>query len=541
MNTQIFFRSSCLLHKNLKRAAVFALIMLVSLGQLNAAIRYVNINASGTGNGTSWANAYTNFKTAIDNAATGDEVWVAKGTYQPSSGTSFSMKNGVKIYGGFNGGEATLNARNWRSNLTILRGNNSRVLYNSTLSSTALLDGFTITGGNINSSGGGVYNDASSPTFVNCTFSGNTGVYGGAVSNYISSPTFSSCIFSGNSANYGGGIDNQDSSPTFSNCVFNGNTAINSGHGIYNYSGATTLVNVTFANHGNFGIANGSGIDKIIIKNSIIWDAIDGGYTASNSLLKGLNPSGTDNIDATSLTANDIFTNYANGTYTLKQTSPALNTGANTAFAGLTATTLDLAGNVRVYNFNNSGIIDMGAYEYQGNPPVLPVTLVDYTAKIEDNSAKLQWQTGSETDNKGFIIYRRGDEGDFITLGEVKAATSSNLGNQDYQYIDKQPLNGNNYYKLAQVDLDGKATTLGIRSLNFSLSAVNFKLYPNPTTNKVFITGEAKGRFTLFNSLGQKVAFGNLAQLNSGWDVSSLKAGLYYFSINGKSYKVVKQ
>lgn len=541
MTTGLPFQSSCLLYKCLKRVTVFTLLLLVSFGQLNAAIRYVNINATGTGIGTSWANAYTNFKTAIDAAVSGDEVWVAKGTYQPANGTSFSMKDGVKIYGGFNGGETTLNARNWRNNLTILKGNNSRVLYNSTLSSTALLDGFTVTGGNISSSGGGVYNDNSSPAFSNCIFSGNTGVFGGAVSNYTSSPTFSNCIFSGNSANYGGGIDNQASAPTFLNCLFNGNTAIDSGNGIYNYSGLITLINVTFANNGNHGIINGSGIDKITIKNSIIWDAINGGYTASNSLLKGLNPGGTGNIDAISLTANDIFTNYASGTYTLKQTSPALNKGANAAFTGLTATTLDLSGNLRVYNYNNAGIIDMGAYEYQGNPPVLPVTLVDYTAKKEGNNAKLQWQTSSETNNKSFMIYRRGDDGEFNTLGEVKAATISNLSYQDYQYTDRQPLDGNNYYKLVQVDLNGKATDLGLRSLNFSLSAVNLQLYPNPTTTKIFINGTAKGSFTLFNSLGQKIAFGSLAQLNAGWDVSSLQAGMYYFSIDGKSYKVAKQ
>ena len=55
------------------------------------------------------------------------------------------------------------------------------------------------------------------------------------------------------------------------------------------------------------------------------------------------------------------------------------------------------------------------------------------------------------------------------------------------------------------------------------------------------MTGAAKGKFSVFNSLGQKVAFGSVAQLNAGWDVSSLQAGLYYFSIDGKSYKVVKQ
>ena len=124
-----------------------------------AKIIYVDITATGLNNGTSWTNAYTNFQSGITSAVAGDEVWVAKGIYQCPSYSSFSMKSGVKIYGGFSNTETLISERNWVNNLTILLGNEASVVYNSNVDANAQLDGFTITGGvSQYGQGGGVYN-----------------------------------------------------------------------------------------------------------------------------------------------------------------------------------------------------------------------------------------------------------------------------------------------------------------------------------------------------------------------------------------------
>ena len=80
-----------------------------------ATIIFVDVNASGVNNGTSWGDAYTNLSTAISNATSGDEIWVADGVYTPggSANDSFLLKDGVSIYGGFAGGEGSLGDRNW--------------------------------------------------------------------------------------------------------------------------------------------------------------------------------------------------------------------------------------------------------------------------------------------------------------------------------------------------------------------------------------------------------------------------------------------
>ena len=251
---------------------------------------YVKHDATGTGDGSSWTNAYTDLQPAIDAAVAGDEVWVAAGTYKPTSwpngGSSdrerhFSLKNGVAVYGGFAGTETLLAERDIAANETICSGdfNGDDVVTGSgatlaitnneenafsvffhigvSLDASAELDGVTISGGSgTENNGGGMYNNECSPTLINCTFSGNdVGVDGGGMYNYYSNPVLTNCRFIGNRVgHFGGGIYNDSSSPTLTGSTFDGNNAV-SGAGIYNKSGSSNLTDCTFAENdsGSFG------------------------------------------------------------------------------------------------------------------------------------------------------------------------------------------------------------------------------------------------------------------------------------------------
>ncbi|NJK81317.1 MAG: hypothetical protein HC914_16090, partial [Chloroflexaceae bacterium] len=167
-----------------------------------------------SGDGLTWATAKRNLQTALALASAGAEIWVADGTYYPDEGTgqtndnrasTFALKDGVAIYGGFAGTETLLSERDVAANVATLSGdidgipadntdNAYHVVTSNGNATTALLDGFTITGGNANGSnpqdrGGGIYAFTSSQAqFANLTISSNTATFGGGVYNDGSSP-----------------------------------------------------------------------------------------------------------------------------------------------------------------------------------------------------------------------------------------------------------------------------------------------------------------------------------------------------------------
>lgn len=107
---------------------IFLVIIAINLiikGHALAARKYAAPTSAGLGDCSSWENACT-LQTAINNATSGDEIWVKKGIHTPTTGNNredaFWLNPGVKIYGGFNGDETDLNQRNWVDNQTILSG-----------------------------------------------------------------------------------------------------------------------------------------------------------------------------------------------------------------------------------------------------------------------------------------------------------------------------------------------------------------------------------------------------------------------------------
>ena len=106
--------------------AASALLGAAATATTFAAVIYVNAAATGSNNGSSWANAYTSLQTALGAANASDELWVAAGTYKPTATTdrtiSFAMKNAVGIYGGFVGTETLRSQRNPALHVTTLSG-----------------------------------------------------------------------------------------------------------------------------------------------------------------------------------------------------------------------------------------------------------------------------------------------------------------------------------------------------------------------------------------------------------------------------------
>ena len=381
--------------------------------EINAVtILYVEYAASG--DCSTWEQACS-LNIAVNTADSDTEIWVHAGTYNLSGGgreRELQMKNGVAIYGGFDGTETSREQRNPDpvTNGTIISGdigvagdasdNRYHVVTGSSTDSTAILDGFTITGGNADgtnpySLGGGMYISDGSPTLRNLIISGNTATgAGGGIYNWGGSPTLTNVTFSGNWAYSGGGMYNNDgSSPTLTDVTFSGNSATSWGGGMYNgYSSSPMLTNVTFsgnsANYSGGGMYNWGGLSKPNVRNGILWNNQDlsgtGTITANvynewestitliHSLVQGsggsaiwnIDPSYVDgggNIDSDPLFVEPVYPAGAPttiGDLHLGADSPAIDAGDNQYVTGIPT---DLDGDPRI----SGGTVDMGAYEYQ--------------------------------------------------------------------------------------------------------------------------------------------------------------------------------
>ncbi|MFN0215542.1 MAG: choice-of-anchor Q domain-containing protein, partial [Saprospiraceae bacterium] len=216
-------------------------------------IRYVNHNASGSADGSSWANAFIRVQQALAVAQDGDEIWIAKGTYKPTTTNDryarYDLPSGVAVYGGFAGTETQREQRDWTANLTILSGdigvpgdstdNSFNVLYAYSPNDKTRLDGLVFEEGNATNddinidyhrptrSGGGIYLDGENFGYaqlsvVNCTIRRNRalyqggGIYANGRSGGMAIIRLDNCLFEMNtSQTFGGGfsIENDFAQP----------------------------------------------------------------------------------------------------------------------------------------------------------------------------------------------------------------------------------------------------------------------------------------------------------------------------------------
>ncbi|MBW2690411.1 MAG: hypothetical protein JRC99_10835, partial [Deltaproteobacteria bacterium] len=260
---------------NLSILIVFLIPHLGGLSAVQAApgVIYVDIDAiTGADDGTSWDDAYIDLQSAMASALPTDELWVAEGMYKPTSGTdrvaSFQLLSNVALYGGFSGTEVNRDDRDWTAHLTVLSGdigtagladdNSYHVVTGSDTDSSAVLDGFTITGGqadgtDLDGNGAGMVNENGSPTLINLIIRDNHALMqGGGMHNFQGDPTLMHVLFDTNSviSGRGGGMQNTKSNPVLVNVVFRSNSSPDYGGGMHNWTSNPTLVNVVFSgNH----------------------------------------------------------------------------------------------------------------------------------------------------------------------------------------------------------------------------------------------------------------------------------------------------
>lgn len=196
-----------------------------------------------------------------------------------------------------------------------------------------------------------------------------------------------------------------------------------------------------------------------------------------------------------------------------------------------------------VYNFNiNTKVAtSFGANRFKllfQPPVVLPLQLTGFTVKKANGGAELNWSTSSEKNNDRFELERSTDGKVFEKIAQVKGGGNS-LNKLSYSFTDKNPANGTNYYRLKQVDLNGKYTYSNSLTLEYNLSADNSKLilYPNPVVDEIILDLKNNNSKTvivcIIDAVGKCV---KSSQVNTSelirQHVANLNSGVYFLEVS---------
>ncbi|WP_133273703.1 T9SS type A sorting domain-containing protein [Hymenobacter radiodurans] len=193
------------------------------------------------------------------------------------------------------------------------------------------------------------------------------------------------------------------------------------------------------------------------------------------------------------------------------------------------------------YNRNTTNVVgatgslrlDGAFFSLADGATPLPVELISFAGKAENNAVRLTWATASEKQNKGFDIEHRSDQSEWSKIGFVAGNGTTNQRN-NYSYIDRAASAGNNYYRLRQVDLDGKSVYS--QPVTVQVGAIAFSLSPVPTTDVLTLHGLSAGRHVaeIYNARGQRVLSQPLQDAAAATlSVRTLPVGVYMVRVLG--------
>lgn len=270
----------------------------------------------------------------------------------------------------------------------------------------------------------------------------------------------------------------------------------------------------------------------------VTWvSSISSNYTESNNIVDV--GDGTGYVDLM-LKGDNGATLFAVTTSYQKIATITVGLASGTTSANTGTITID-AGYSTIYNSNN-GTENPGTFDNNATTnTMLPVSLRSFETHFSNGFSTLNWTTSTEENNDGFEVQRSMDGHTFETIGFVKGAGNS-INNINYQYTDNNLPAGIAlaYYRLKQIDFDGKYSYSTIKAVNIIPAKADINWYPNPVSQNLAIVSKGALNVEIFDVFGKRVFTGNSGIANQ-LDLSSLAHGTYVIRFSDLNGNVVKQ
>ncbi len=171
---------------------------------------------------------------------------------------------------------------------------------------------------------------------------------------------------------------------------------------------------------------------------------------------------------------------------------------------------------------------------------VLPVTWLGFTAKLSNMQTALQWNVTNEVNVSHYEVEHAADGINFSRIFNVAASSPTNL-NKTYNQIHPSPVAGDNYYRIKQVDHDGRSSYSRTRLVKMDASST-ISISPNPAHSIARIqSATAIKNIQVFNTAGQMVLTANPFATNYNLNVAVLPVGTYSVRIETNNSIVTKK
>lgn len=483
-----------------------------------------------------------------------------------ATSTTISISRGLSSIGGTGGGSGSGNSGGNGGSITISSSSGTSISLTSTITSTGGAGGSSGNGGV-----GGAISITAGTTIsrtgaISCSggAAGTGGSQGNGGTVGLTGPsglTMSAAITSSGASN--GALTISDGNSTVTSGGENdGQTA-----------GAYTVGNFVKTGTGNFKLAVSNawtgtttitagtltlGAANIIPTTQVIMNGgtLSAGYAETVGTLKVSASSVIDLVSSSHTLAFAASTGIAwtgGTTLTIKNWTGGYNGTAGTTEIMKTSTTTDLsAGQLAQIVFRNPTNGDLySAAQLAASGQIvptstsLPVELISFNAEIINDEIKVLWATASEINSSYYDILRSADRINFESIHTSAAAGYSN-SILNYYYVDKNPENGINYYKLVEYDFDGTTQESKIVAVKFSKSTNTISTYPNPTSNLCTLDFELHkdGIYYLkaINNIGQEVYSTVITGVSGNnkftLSMQNFANGIYHFQLYNNTQSV---